>query len=460
MTFSQIQGQHQHRGLLPSPPIQQFPWPNNQYSNSQHQWPNSNLAHQQALFSMSQQPNNQSNSWQWFQYPNNMDQPTTLPQTFNTMTLQDPNNADWYMDTGATAHLHADSSSLKSFKHKCTNSNISVLVGNGSRIPVTKIAHSTLALPFRTLILKNVPITPQIIKNLVSVRQFTRDNKCSIEFDKFGFSVKDFLTKRTLLRCDSTGDLYPVTKPSPQVFLSLSSSLWHQRLGHPSQPVLKQLISSNSISCNKNDSSFLCHACQLGKHTRLSFSLSKTHTLFPFQVIHSDVWTSPLQSHSGIKYYVVFIDQFSHFVWVYPLRLKSDVFSKFLHFRAYVKNQFNTDIQTFQCDNGKEYDNSLFHQLCDTNGIHIRFSCPYTSQQNGKSERMLRTLNNMIRTLLFQAHLPPTYWVESLHMSAHLLNILPSTSIHNNTPFHRLFNKHPSYSHLRVFGFLLSQSSF
>ncbi|KAI3792415.1 hypothetical protein L2E82_06292 [Cichorium intybus] len=37
------------------------------------------------------------------------DQPTTLPQAFNSMSLQDPGNADWYMDTGATTHLHADS---------------------------------------------------------------------------------------------------------------------------------------------------------------------------------------------------------------------------------------------------------------------------------------------------------------------------------------------------------------
>nr|GEV79475.1 putative ribonuclease H-like domain-containing protein [Tanacetum cinerariifolium] len=64
---------------------------------------------------------------------------------------------------------------------------------------------------------------------------FTRDNNCTIEFDAFGFSVKDYLTHHILLRCDSSGDLYPVTKPStPHIaFLSTSASTWHQRLGHP-----------------------------------------------------------------------------------------------------------------------------------------------------------------------------------------------------------------------------------
>lgn len=102
-----------------------------------------------------------------------MDQPTALPQEFNTMTLQDLNNADWYMDTRATTHLHADSNILKYFSNTCNNSNLSVVVGDGSHLPVTKIAQSHIHLnPFRTLVMKNILITPQIIKNLICVRQF------------------------------------------------------------------------------------------------------------------------------------------------------------------------------------------------------------------------------------------------------------------------------------------------
>nr|GFB62495.1 ribonuclease H-like domain-containing protein [Tanacetum cinerariifolium] len=56
--------------------------------------------------------------------------------------------------------------------------------------------------------------------NSSRIRQFVRDNKCTIEFNEFGFSVKDFWTRQILLRCDSTGDLYPVTSPSyPKAFL-------------------------------------------------------------------------------------------------------------------------------------------------------------------------------------------------------------------------------------------------
>ncbi|GJX84979.1 ribonuclease H-like domain-containing protein [Tanacetum coccineum] len=377
----------------------------------------------------------------------------TPPHAFHTMTLQNPN---WNMDTGASSHLADNTSILTS----CSNSSIypSVFVGNGHSIPVTHTGHSFLHTSSKPLHLNHILVTPHIIKNLISVRQFTRDNDVSVEFDAYGFSVKDYQTGRILLRCDSTGDLYPVTQqPSsqnPVVLLSFSSTTWHRRLGHPRDDVLRRLESRNLISCRKSKLSALCHACQLGKHAKLPFYNSKSLVDSVFEIIHSDIWTSPIPSESGIKYYAIFLDHFSHFVWVYPLHKKSDLFDNFVAFRAYVNRQFNVDIKALQCDHGGEYDNTRFHELFRQNGIQFRFSCPRTSQQNGKSERMLRTINNLIRTLLFQAHIPPSYWVEALNMAAHLLNRLPSTAINNEIPFTKLYNQTPTYEDLRVFGCL------
>ncbi|GKF20638.1 ribonuclease H-like domain-containing protein, partial [Tanacetum coccineum] len=94
----------------------------------------------------------------------------------------------------------------------------------------------------------------------------------------------------------ATGDLYPVTSPSyPQAFL-VGQQTWHQRLGHPGSEVLRHLVSNNLISCNKTKSTVLCHACQLGKHVQLPFSLSEIVVKSPFDIIHSNLWTSPLSS--------------------------------------------------------------------------------------------------------------------------------------------------------------------
>ena len=98
----------------------------------------------------------------------------------------------------------------------------SVAVGDGHSIPVINSGHSILPTPTRPLHLNNVLITPNIVKKLISICQFVRDNYCTVEFDPFGFSVKEFQTRRVLLRCDSNGDLYPVTQPStiPHTFLA------------------------------------------------------------------------------------------------------------------------------------------------------------------------------------------------------------------------------------------------
>lgn len=242
--------------------------------------------------------------------------------------------------------------------------------------------------------------------------------------------------------------------PIIRLFLQLTLLRSHTGIDAWHTPVTKHsnlLFLLKLFLCNKHDLSRLCSACQFGKQIKLPFVESNTSVDHPFDIIHSDLWTSPIQSASGIKYYVLFLDHHSHFLWVYPMRYKHETFSKFLHFANYVKTQFGKEIKSFQCDNGGEFDNSQFHDFFAEKGITFRFSCPHTSQQNGKSERMIHTINNAMRCLLFQAHLPSSFWVDDLHTVVHILNLLPSKAIQNRVPFSVLFKKPISYSHLKSF---------
>ena len=131
---------------------------------------------------------------------------------------------------------------------------------------------------------------------------------------------------------------------------------------------------------------------------------------------------------------------------------KSETFSTLSNFFAYVRTQFGITIKSVQCDNGREFNNSQARTFFLSHGVALRMSCPYTSQQNRKAERSIRTINNILRSLLFQASLPPVYWVEALHTATYFVNRLPTKTLAFSTPYTALHSSQPSYAHLRVFG--------
>ena len=95
-----------------------------------------------------------------------------------------------------------------------------------------------------------------------------------------------------------------------------------------------------------------------------------------------------------------------------------------------------------------------FHNFCAPHGISLCFSCPDTSSQNGKSECKIRSINNVIRTLLCHASLPRFLWPHALETSTYLLNIFSSKRLGNLTPTDILYRKAPTYTHLRTFSCL------
>ncbi|KAL2894569.1 Retrovirus-related Pol polyprotein from transposon RE2 [Bienertia sinuspersici] len=257
-------------------------------------------------------------------YPPSGYMPTNIDQAMHTMSLADPN---YYMDTGATSHMTNSQGNLSSYFRLSKNNHNSIIVGDGSKVPITGYDHKSLNQT--TLQLKNVLHVLKLVKNLISVRKFTIDNNVSIEFDPFGFSMKDLHTGSKIVRCNSSGDLYPffsdrqvISSSTPLAFAVVSPSVWHSRLGHPGNAILSTLRSSNLIQCNK-ESKHVCHSCPLGKLIKMSFYNSLSHTTMPFDIIHSDLWTSPVTGSLGHNYYVLFLDNYTNFLWTFPISSKS-----------------------------------------------------------------------------------------------------------------------------------------
>ncbi|PKU64015.1 Retrovirus-related Pol polyprotein from transposon TNT 1-94 [Dendrobium catenatum] len=202
-------------------------------------------------------------------------------------------------------------------------------------------------------------------------------------------------------------------------------------------------------------SSFHCSACVRAKSHRLPFSKSVSKTTSASELVHCDVWgPSPILSLQGYKYYLIFVDDYTHFTWVYPLRAKSDAFSTFIKFKSTTEKQLNQSIKNFRTDGGGEFINQNFLNFLSRCGIVHQVTCPYTPQQNGVAERKHRHLLETVCALLFHANLPTHFWTEALLTAAHTINRLPSKNSNNKSPFELLFHSQPDFSHLKVFGCL------
>ena len=92
-----------------------------------------------------------------------------------------------------------------------------------------------------------------------------------------------------------------------------SLALWHARLGHASSSRVQQLASRGLLGSMSTEN-FNYVSCQLGKQPALPFNSSESISTNIFDLIHSDVWgPSPVSSIGGSRYFVVFVDDYSHY---------------------------------------------------------------------------------------------------------------------------------------------------
>ena len=100
----------------------------------------------------------------------------------------------------------------------------------------------------------------------------------------------------------------------------------------------------------------ICKGCAQGKNVKKTFPSSEIKAKGILEIVHSDV-CGPVSSSSlsGYVYYVSFIDDLSRKTWIYFLKGKSEVFSKFKEDKALVENQNDRKIKTLLLDNDGEF---------------------------------------------------------------------------------------------------------
>lgn len=363
------------------------------------------------------------------------------------------NKNNWFIDSAATMHMTNDFNLLKDVK---TVTDCSISTANDQVMFADKVGSVVLPVSesFNAEV-KNTVYVPDLKVNLLSVSQIVKKG-CSVLFKSTGCGIYD-LHQNVIATGTLKNDLFQLDLKNEHVacHTSVNSMLWHRRLGHINFGSLNRIKNGlasdfkfSDINTNKN-----CETCVMGKCHRLPFKASEAYTKEVLELVHSDL-CGPIEINSlaGSRYMLTFLDDFSHKTFIYFQKTKDEAFENFKTFKKLVENQTGKTIKTLRTDNGGEYVSAAFECFLKDSGIIHQLTVPYTAEQNGKAERLNRTIVEKLRCMLIDSELPNSFWAEAANTAVYLINRSPTKCLNEKTPEEVWSGRKPKLEGLRIFG--------
>ena len=372
----------------------------------------------------------------------------------------------WIIDSGSSHHICNQKDSFSEFKG---NPQVSaVVIGNNSKLQVENEGKVKLTLnvgktqTFGTI--DAVQYVPEMGKNLFSVTQTMKQGK-SVLFDAQTMSCKILKGDLQVGSATLRGGLWVLDCDEPQQASANvaekeeNMELWHQRLGHVGEDALKTMQKTQMVKGLEKDLQGTvkgaCQGCKEGKQHREPFPAEEEEIIREkLELVQSDI-KGPLSPdcHGGYKYFITFIDVATRRHWVYLLTHKSEAFETFKFWKAEVERQSGMKVKAFRSDQGGEYSSKEFKSHLRQCGINQQFTIARTPEQNGRAERLNRTLMENCRAMMCGAGIDKVFWGEGILTAAYLKNRTVHSSLKGPaTPEERWSGHKPSVRHLRIFG--------
>jgi hypothetical protein len=375
----------------------------------------------------------------------------------HTLSAPSETEAVWMLDSGASRHFTFDINDFVEYEATesiplRTATSFTTIVGKGTVI---------LYINEKAVRLSPLYHVPDISHRLLSLGQFLKSRLFSrgsareislyeedVEFLTFHPRTEDdsIYVIRTLLEAQ-------LTAAKIETIYSADFGIMHRRLAHPSKEVIqkagKHVKDFPHVEIPKEH---LCTGCAQGKMTNKAFPPSSTRATAPFELIHSDLKTFPIESYRKYKYSIVFYDDYTSHAWTMNLHTKDGALMATRHFLAMVETRYQKKVRRWMSDAGGEYMSLTFTTMLKEKGIEILQSIPHAHQQNGRAERIIRTLMDKEETMRLQACLPQSWWEFALDHATDIYNRTPNRRLNWQTPFQLLNGSKPSIDHLRVLG--------
>ncbi|QRV96994.1 Pol polyprotein/retrotransposon [Ceratobasidium sp. AG-Ba] len=312
--------------------------------------------------------------------------------------------------------------------------------------------------------LDNVLYAPELGRNLVSLGALLKSGR-AIDLDINGATIYTSPERRSVEAHASLNDCLFVmdldhaiwtVEAAPQANVATTAVAWHKRLGHIGSAVLQQMSATGQIGkVTREDLEQIakCGACVMGKGARIPFVSSTSTTSQPLELLHSDVCGPLDASIGGVRYVLLFVDDYTRMAWVCLLKTKDQVFEAFRRLRAHLELSSGHRVKTLRTDGGGEYGSTAMENYLADAGILHQTTCPNLSQQNGVAERLFRTLFDRVRCMLAEAGMAWGWWAEAMRTAVYIYNRVPHSRLANSSsPLSVWLGKPIDVRNIRIFG--------
>ena len=365
-------------------------------------------------------------------------------------------SGSWILDSGASAHMTDNLESLEDTRPIST----SVTIGNGEEVYATAIGTAAINAELADGSLNRITLCdtlyiPDLRFSLVSWRKLAEAGA-----EKVGDVSGTKIYKDGNLALETIPHSGLEIVRSKKETAAITTMQLHRQLAHLPPSAFSSLkgcmddIPEGGIP--KADKQFSCDACSKAKFVR---SIPKQRILKAesvFDTMHTDI-CGPF-SHptpTGSRYYISFIDEFSHYSIVRFLKTRDEAPKALMEMVQLVERQHDVKVKTIQCDNAGEFSSTKFKDQLAAIGIKQKFSIAYIHETNGTAERFNRTICASARALLYDSNLPSSLWAEAVAHATFTKNRIPHGSLTGKSPFTLVFNRNPSLSSLHAFGDLV-----
>jgi hypothetical protein len=266
------------------------------------------------------------------------------------------------------------------------------------------------------------------------------------------------------LRCNKLGENW-VTKTKKRKLSCTerekrekAGKLWHRRTAHASSPYIHKMSTvcegMDPVICSEKLNT--CEGCAFVKLTRKHFDKDRDSATCIGQIIHADNVgpITPETYHTKNRYILVVLDDYFRYLQTFVMKTRDETPEMLDSALCEIQARYpgSGQFDRLRCDKGGEFESTKLLQILHKYGIEPQYAKTAAHKHNSCSERVIRTLEEKIRALLYKSGFSQSLWGQLTDTATWLYNRIPHSAIDMLTPYELFFNKAPNVAQLCVIG--------